>query len=146
LWKYLVLQLDILDHFFLGILLPKLGTTTLNQWQREKYLQVYHHGEKRELPLHYNFVTDAQQYSEEQLQRSLPTLILHGTHDEVIPIKASQDFARSRPWVKLVELDSDHALGNVTNEIWQEIKQFCQIPENCIIANPNHNNSHSSKL
>ncbi|MBC6435987.1 hypothetical protein FM036_43605, partial [Nostoc sp. HG1] len=33
-----------------------------------------------------------------------------------------------RPWVKLVELDSDHALGNVMEEIWQAIRLFCQLP------------------
>jgi uncharacterized protein len=120
---------------FLSHWLPKLGQTTINQWQQENYLQVYHHGEKRELPLHYDFLTDAQKYSEEILQRPLPTLILHGTNDEVIPIQASKDFATVRPWVKLVELDSDHALGNVTNDIWQEITQFCQLSENDIISN-----------
>ncbi|AFZ04107.1 YqiA/YcfP family alpha/beta fold hydrolase [Calothrix sp. PCC 6303] len=120
---------------FLSHWLPKLGETTINQWQQQKYLQVYHHGEKRELPLHYDFVTDAQKYSEEILQRPLPTLILHGTDDEVIPIQASKDFASMRPWVKLVELDSDHALGNVTNDIWQEIVQFCQLSESGTISN-----------
>jgi uncharacterized protein len=113
---------------FLSHWLPNLGETTIKQWQQEKYLRVYHHGEKRELPLHYDFVTDAQKYSEEILQRPLPTLILHGAHDEVIPIQASKYFASVRPWVKLVELDSDHALGNVTNNIWQEIVQFCHLP------------------
>ena len=60
---------------------------------------------------------------------TIPTLILHGKKDEVIPIAASRDFAISRPWVELVELDSDHALGNVTTEIWQAISLFCQLPE-----------------
>jgi uncharacterized protein len=118
---------------FLSHWLPKLGETTINQWRQEKYLPVYHHREKRELPLNYDFVTDAQKYSEEILQRPLPTLILHGTLDEVIPIEASRDFASSRSWVKLVELDSDHALGNVTNDIWQEIIQFCQLSQNGMI-------------
>jgi uncharacterized protein len=103
----------------------QLREATINQWQQEKYLLVYHHGAKKELPLHYNFVTDAQKYSPENLQRPISTLILHGVHDEVIPIEASRDFQRSHPQVKLVELDSDHALANVTNDIWQEITQFC---------------------
>ncbi|WP_071190839.1 YqiA/YcfP family alpha/beta fold hydrolase [Trichormus sp. NMC-1] len=112
---------------FLSHWLPKLGEEALKRWQKEQYLLVHHSGEKRELPLSYNFVTDAAQYQEKNLQRPIPTLILHGTEDEVIPITASREFASSRPWVKLVELDSDHALGNVSTEIWQAIHSFCQL-------------------
>ncbi|WP_445223195.1 YqiA/YcfP family alpha/beta fold hydrolase [Calothrix sp. NIES-2100] len=118
---------------FLSHWLPKLGDEKVRRWQQEKYLQVYHYGEGRELPLNYDFVADAAQYQENLLQRPIPTLILHGTEDEVIPIAASREFAQSRPWVELVELDSDHSLANVMEEIWQEIYRFCQLPESCKI-------------
>jgi uncharacterized protein len=111
---------------FLSHWLPKLGDEQIQRWETEQYLMLHHYGEKRSLPLSYNFVTDAAQYQEAQLQRPIPTLILHGTQDEVIPIAASREFARSRPWVELIELDSDHALGNVMTEIWQAIYRFCQ--------------------
>lgn len=114
---------------FLSHWLPQLGVQKLQQWQTEHYLMVYHYGQKRLLPLSYNFVLDAAHYQEEQLLRPIPTLILHGYHDEVIPIQASRDFARWRPWVQLIELDSDHALGNVLPEIWQAIQVFCQLPK-----------------
>ncbi|MBN3894400.1 MAG: alpha/beta hydrolase [Nostoc sp. NOS(2021)] len=112
-----------LSHWF-----PKLGHEEVQRWQQEKYIMVYHYGEQRSIPLSYDFVTDAAQYQEELLQRPIPTLILHGKKDEVIPVEASRNFARSRPWVELVELDSDHALGNVMEEIWQAIRLFCQLP------------------
>ncbi|MDZ8068337.1 MAG: YqiA/YcfP family alpha/beta fold hydrolase [Nostoc sp. DedQUE08] len=113
---------------FLSHWLPKLGDEEVQRWQQEKYIMVYHYGEQRSLSLSYDFVTDAAQYQEKFLQRPISTLILHGKKDEVIPIEASRDFARSRPWVELVELDSDHALGNVIEEIWQAIRLFCQLP------------------
>ncbi len=112
---------------FLSYWLPSLGAEKIKRWQQEEYLLVYHYGEGRELPLSYNFVTDAAQYQDNLLQRPIPTLILHGKQDEVIPIQASRNFARSRPWVELIELDSDHALGNVTDEIWQAIPSFCKL-------------------
>ncbi|MBD2343652.1 YqiA/YcfP family alpha/beta fold hydrolase [Anabaena subtropica] len=114
---------------FLSHWLPKMGEEAMQIWQKEGNYPVYHYGEGRSLPLSYNFVTDAAQYQEDLLQRPIPTLILHGKQDEVIPVTASRDFAYSRPWVELVELDSDHALGNVTQEIWQAIRLFCQLPE-----------------
>ena len=113
---------------FLSYWLPKLGDEEVQRWQQEKYIMVYHYGERRKLPLSYDFVTDAAQYQEELLQRPIPTLILHGKKDEVIPIEASRDFARLRPWVELVELASDHALADVMEEIWQAIRLFCQLP------------------
>ncbi|MBE8967493.1 esterase [Nostocales cyanobacterium LEGE 12452] len=113
---------------FLSHWLPKLGDEEVERWQQEKYIMVYHYGEGRSLSLSYDFVTDAAQYQEKLLQRPISTLILHGKKDEVIPIETSRDFARSRPWVELVELDSDHALGNVMEETWQAIRLFCQLP------------------
>ncbi|WP_375477959.1 YqiA/YcfP family alpha/beta fold hydrolase [uncultured Nostoc sp.] len=113
---------------FLSHWLPKLGDEEVQCWQQEKYIMVYHYGEQRSLSLSYDFVTDAAQYQEKLLQRPVSTLILHGKKDEVIPIEASRDFARLRPWVELIELDSDHALGNVMEEIWLAIRLFCQLP------------------
>ncbi|MEH2357911.1 YqiA/YcfP family alpha/beta fold hydrolase [Nostoc sp.] len=113
---------------FLSHWLPKLGDEEVQRWQQEKSIMVYHYGEERLIPLSYDFVIDAAQYQEKLLQRPISTLILHGKKDEVIPIEASRDFARFRPWVQLIELDSDHALGNVMEEIWQAIHLFCQLP------------------
>lgn len=112
---------------FLAHWLVHLEQSQLQQWQAEKYLSVYHYGEKRSLPLHYEFVLDAAQYQEAQLLRPIPTLILHGRQDEVIPIGASRKFAQNRPWVQLIELESDHSLGNVLPQIWQSIQTFCEL-------------------
>jgi len=109
---------------FLAHWLPKLGDAELQRWKKEKYLSIYHYGEEQKLPLNYNFIVDAAQHQDQALQRQIPTLIFHGISDEVIPIQASRDFAAIRPWVKLMELDSDHALSNVMPQIWQEIQTF----------------------
>lgn len=108
---------------FLSHWLPQLGSAKLQQWQDEQYLMVYHYAEERSLPLSYNFVLDAANYPDEQLLRPVPTLILHGLHDEVIPTTASRNYATSRPWIQLIELNSDHALANVMTQ-WQQIKSF----------------------
>ena len=110
---------------FLSHWLPQLGAK-LKQWQDEQYLMVHHYGEKCLLPLSYNFVLDAANYQDKQLLRPVPTLILHGNRDEVIPIAASRNFAASRPWVQLIELNSDHALADVLSQ-WQQIQSFMQI-------------------
>jgi hypothetical protein len=112
---------------FLSHWLPQLGDEQLRQWQASGYLSVYHYGEKRSLPLHYQFVEDARQYQETQLVRPIPTLILHGQQDDVIPINASRAYTSSRPWVKLIELNSDHGLIDVMPQIWEATQRFCQL-------------------
>ena len=88
---------------------------------------MYHYSEERSLPLHYHFLEDARQYQTDELLRVVPTLILHGRHDLTIPIDASRQYAKERSWVKLIELESDHSLSDVMPEIWQEIRNFCQL-------------------
>ncbi len=109
---------------FLEYWSTQLGETQLKQWQADGYFSVYHYSENRQLPLSYQFVQDLSQYQDNQLQTPIPTLIFHGQQDETIPIQASRDFAATRPWVRLIELESDHSLGNVLDQIWLKIQTF----------------------
>ena len=104
----------------------RLQPEQIEQWRKSSYLSVYHYGENKQLPLHYEFLQDAENYPVAGLTRSLPTLIIHGIHDEVVPIQVSRDYAKQHSQVKLVELDSDHGLNDVKARIWQEIEQFLQ--------------------
>lgn len=114
---------------FLAHWQPRLGIAQMRQWQATGSLPVYHYGANEMLPLSYSLITDLAQYDETILNRPIPTLILHGTQDEVIPVQASRDFAAARPWVKLVELASDHGLVEVQAELWQAIQNFCELPQ-----------------
>ena len=107
---------------FLSLWRKRLGEDTLKQWQENGYYPVYHYGEKKSLPLDYQFVIDAEKYFTTTIQRQLPTLIIHGTKDETIPVKVSRDYAISRAWVELVELESDHNLTDVLPEVWQYLQ------------------------
>jgi pimeloyl-ACP methyl ester carboxylesterase len=113
---------------FLSHWLSQLGDAQIQQWRSTGYLSVYHHSEEKMLPLHYGFLEDAALYQEHRIQRPVPTLILHGIQDQVIPIAASRTFAKTRPWVQLIELDSDHGLKTAIDPIWQEIQRVCQLP------------------
>ena len=98
-----------------------------SQWKQDGYRSVYHYGQRRSLPLHYDFITDLLQYSNTGLTRSVPTLIVHGKQDETIPIQGSRDYAEVRSRVQLIELDSDHGLGDRLPEICSAIASFFQI-------------------
>ena len=105
----------------------QLGADQMQAWQESGFLSVYHYGKDKLLPLSYHFCEDITQYEESLLKRKIPTLILHGQHDETIPIQASLDYVKQHPHVKLISLDSDHSLSNKMEIIWQETKSFCSI-------------------
>jgi len=112
---------------FLSHWMPRLGYEQMQQWKDEGFLPVYHHGAEKMLPISYGFAEDAAEYREVEIQRQVPTLIIHGTQDEVIPLQASIDFASTRPWVELIQLESDHSLQDKSEEIWQAIAEFCDL-------------------
>ncbi len=109
---------------FLSHWQAKLGETQIQQWQESGYLSVYHYGLKDNFPLNYQFFVDLNGYQDEKLQKPIPTLIIHGIHDDVIPIQFSLDYAKSRQWVQLIQLNSDHSLTNCLSEISLAIEDF----------------------
>ena len=105
----------------------KLEPAQIEQWRRTGYLSVYHYGENKQIPLHYQFLEDANNYPIFGLKRSCPTLIIHGVNDEIVPIQVSRDYANRHSQVKLIELDSDHGLNDKQDSIWQLTQDFLNL-------------------
>jgi len=104
-----------------------LGTENVTKWQQDGVREFYHYGLKRNVNLQFQFLVDAQQYSEENLTRSLPMLIFHGIDDDVVPASLSEEFAKRRSQITLKLLNDDHALGQDLESIWQDTKQFLEL-------------------
>ncbi len=100
----------------------------LQAWEAARYTEVFHHGYRKICRLHYDILMDAAQYDEESLVRPVPTLILHGTKDNVVPYRLSETFSATRPWVKLVLMDSDHQLTDILEALWQKTASFLKMP------------------
>jgi predicted esterase YcpF (UPF0227 family) len=109
------------------IWLSQLGEKNLLDWQKSGSLLVHHYGYRRSVPINYELIQDLANYPQEKLIREIPTLIIHGSNDEVIPLENSRHYAFSRPWVQLIELDSDHALTDVMARIWAEMQLFLNL-------------------
>ena len=102
----------------------RLEPSQIEQWRDSGVLSIYHYGEAKQIPLKYQFLQDADNYPISELTKSLPTLIIHGINDDVVPIQVSRDYAMQHSMVKLIELNSDHGLNDSKARIWQEIKEF----------------------
>jgi alpha-beta hydrolase superfamily lysophospholipase len=66
---------------------------------------------------------DATLYEDEPDARQ-PTLIFHGTNDDVVPYEVSTTFCVTHPRARLVLLEAGHELTNVLNPMWQAIQNF----------------------
>ena len=98
------------------------GFNFLERWMRS--LQLDYDGDnilKRKVPIfHYRYdktkyictdiFKDAKKWASIDLKRDVPTRIVHGIHDEIVPINESIKFVSRRPWCSLKELDCDHGL------------------------------------
>ncbi|MCA9535410.1 MAG: alpha/beta fold hydrolase [Myxococcales bacterium] len=58
---------------------------------------------------------------------TVPTLLLHGTNDDVIPVESSRAYARELPNVELLELDADHPLSDQEARVAAETQRFFEL-------------------
>lgn len=72
----------------------------------------------------FGFVEDAATIDVGYPDVNVPTLILHGTRDDVVPIERSRAFAQGRTNVRLVELDDGHELVASLPRLLAETEAF----------------------
>jgi len=99
-----------------------LGEAVMSDWQQQGWRPVHHYGEEREARISYDLVADGMQYEEFPDVRQ-PTLIFHGRRDESVDYRLSVEFARTRPNVELVLLDSDHQLLDKLELVAEKIRE-----------------------
>jgi len=82
--------------------------------------------------LHYEFLRDALEL-EARLGAApdvrVPTLVVHGVHDDIVPIEGSRAFCAARPLRRLVELDDDHAM-------YGSVDHVCGLMDRFLFAEP----------
>lgn len=101
------------------------GDDALERWRRDGYMQVHHYAYDKEMKLDVTFLDDALQYKTDGLIVSVPTLVVHGEHDEVVPIDESQRFADDNPEVvDLHIVNDDHFLMADLEGIWALVNDY----------------------
>ncbi|MBT5471899.1 MAG: hypothetical protein HOK41_14950 [Nitrospina sp.] len=90
-------------------------------------IQVFHYSYNNEVSLNTNLFRDAVNWDSLLLTRNIPIRIVHGLHDETVGIQESRDFAGSRPWCQLKELDSNHGLLSCIDWIVVDCMEFLRL-------------------
>ncbi|MGC8793128.1 MAG: alpha/beta hydrolase [Bryobacteraceae bacterium] len=95
----------------------------LEEWKQKGWRMVYHYGDQRPRLIRYRLIEDGLQY-EDYPRFTQPALIFHGQRDQVVVPEWSEEFARGRPNVTLVLVDSDHELLDALELIWERSRGF----------------------
>lgn len=104
--------------------------TNVDNWKKTGSMPIFHYRFNRELPLAFAFVEDLERNPPPNFYKtppSCPTLIFHGSHDDVVPLKWSQEYVQGRDNMALRVLDSDHQLLDKIDQMWEEIRTFLKL-------------------
>lgn len=88
------------------------GPAAMARWRAEGELAIPPaHGDEAPTRVHWGFIEDALRHPAWP-EVPCPTVIIHGTRDEVVPIASSREYVQTRPHldVELIEVDDDHGL------------------------------------
>ena len=113
-----------------GRMLLALGRVKALEWRRQGRTRIETGFGGFELG--YQFVEEESRYPTVSLMRRLstPSLILHGSDDEVVPCQLSRQFADRLDHVHLVEIEGgDHRLTDHKERLFEEMWRFVGPPE-----------------
>ncbi|HEY4238858.1 MAG TPA: YqiA/YcfP family alpha/beta fold hydrolase [Kofleriaceae bacterium] len=85
-------------------------TLDVAAWQRTGWHEIHDFTTGQPARIDYGFLEDLAATDAGTPDVQVPTLILHGAHDDVVPIEHSRAFAAGKPHVHLVELADGHEL------------------------------------
>lgn len=94
----------------------------LARWRRRGRAEFDHYASGKKEDLGIGFLDDALAHQPFPLPET-PTLVLQGTHDDVVEPQLAREFtARMRGRARLVELDDGHDLTRDLPRLWREIE------------------------
>jgi pimeloyl-ACP methyl ester carboxylesterase len=101
----------------------RLGPAELEAWRRTGTIEVFHYADNRNRKLGYQLLADGERF-EAYPDFTQPALIFHGTHDDIVPVRYSEEFSASHSNATLEILDAGHDLLNVLDYMSTKIVQF----------------------
>ena len=87
----------------------------ITQWKTTGFLNYFNPTTQSEEPINYHFFTDLHTHPAYPLVTTCPITIIHGLHDDIVPIETSREYIKRLKPVNthptsLIELDDDHHL------------------------------------
>lgn len=95
-----------------------------DDWQRTGWREIHDYQERRPARVDFGFAEDAMAVDAGTPDITVPALILHGVHDDVVPIAGSRALAAGRPNARLIELPDGHDLIASLPRLLDETDRF----------------------
>jgi pimeloyl-ACP methyl ester carboxylesterase len=95
------------------------------EWERAGSTLVDHHALGRKVPLSFELVRDSRLHTPWP-QVNIPTLVLQGTRDDVVPLESVQTWVERTPSARLLTYDTDHEMSEVVDEMAEEALRFLE--------------------
>jgi pimeloyl-ACP methyl ester carboxylesterase len=92
-------------------------------WKRTGFAEVDHYGTGRKERLSFELVSEAAAH-ESRPRVSVPTLVLQGRHDDVVPLPVVEEWVSEQPQAELLIYDSGHELTDVIGQILEASESF----------------------
>lgn len=96
----------------------------LDQWRDSGWREVTDYTTGGTARVDFGFLEDVQRVDVGLPDVRVPTLILHGRRDDVVPVEHSRTFAAGRDHVRLIELDDGHELVASLPTLLDESERF----------------------
>ncbi len=93
-------------------------------WRTTGWREVLDYTTQKPARVDFGFIEDASAIDVGFPDIKVPTLILHGTRDDSVPIEHSRRFAADRANVELIELDDGHELTDSLPRLLAETERF----------------------
>lgn len=102
----------------------RLGEAGWQAWMDRGWLEVHDYATGGTTRVHADFARSVLHHDVGLPYIHAPTLVLHGTDDDVVPITVSRELAAVSPLVRLVELPDGHDLLATLPRILDAIEEF----------------------
>ena len=92
--------------------------------QATNRLDVFHYGQGRVIPVHFELYADARRYDSLGADLPMPVQIFQGRGDTIVDPQVVEAWAAVRPSVQLHMLDDNHQLLASLDAIWRLMEPF----------------------
>jgi alpha-beta hydrolase superfamily lysophospholipase len=102
----------------------QLGAADWDAWQQRGTREVDDYTTGGKSSVDFGFVEDVEQIDVGYPDVRVPTLVMHGLRDEVVPVVRARTFATGKPNVRLIALDDAHELVASLPRLLAETEAF----------------------
>ncbi|CAN5153686.1 alpha/beta fold hydrolase [soil metagenome] len=95
-----------------------------DEWQRTGWREVYDYTTGESARVDFGFIEDILTFGRELPTVTVPALVVHGIHDETVPVEYSRELAAMYPNVELIELVDGHQLAESIPRLLVETDRF----------------------